>query len=146
MYADVRNTCLRYTPARAWYSQHLFEMYTTLPAKNAHALVYVRICNGAEASWPWKLLQTYVESCASIVQAVVCHPPFCLPDEISSPTMFAQEIRPNPRYLMTRSLLWCCTSIIRSSTLVQASSSLSIGRTCAWPRRLPDDDDCFYYL
>jgi len=31
----------------------------------------------------------------------------------------------------------CCTSIIRSSALVQASSSLPIGRTCAWPRRLP---------
>jgi len=38
---------------------------------------------------------------------------------------------------MTRSPLQCCTSIIRSSALVQVSSSLSIGRTCAWPRRLP---------
>jgi len=38
---------------------------------------------------------------------------------------------------MMRSPLRCCTSIIRSSALVQASSSLSIGRTCAWPRRLP---------
>jgi len=38
---------------------------------------------------------------------------------------------------MTRSPLRCCTRIIRSSALVQASSSLSIGRTCAWPRRLP---------
>ena len=28
----------------------------------------------------------------------------------------------------------CCASIIRSSALVQASSSLSIGRTCTWPR------------
>jgi len=38
---------------------------------------------------------------------------------------------------MTRSPLRCCTSIIWSSALVQASSSLSIGRACAWPRRLP---------
>ena len=38
---------------------------------------------------------------------------------------------------MTRSPLQCCTSIIRSSALVQASSSLSTGRTCAWPRSLP---------
>jgi len=38
---------------------------------------------------------------------------------------------------MTRSPLQCCTSIIRSSALVQVSSSFSIGRTCAWPRRLP---------
>ena len=30
---------------------------------------------------------------------------------------------------MTRSPLWCCTSIIRSSALVQASSSLSMGHT-----------------
>jgi len=38
---------------------------------------------------------------------------------------------------MTRSPLQCFTSIIRSSALVQVSSSLSTGRTCAWPRRLP---------
>jgi len=38
---------------------------------------------------------------------------------------------------MTRSLLRCCTSIIWSSALVQVSSSLSIRRTCAWPRELP---------
>jgi len=28
------------------------EMHTTLSAKNAYALVYARICNGAEASLP----------------------------------------------------------------------------------------------
>ena len=44
---------------------------------------------------------------------------------------------------MTRSPLRCCTSIIWSSALVQASSSLSIGRTCAWPRRLPVTEICF---
>jgi len=38
---------------------------------------------------------------------------------------------------MTRSPLQFCTCIMRSSALLQASSSLSIGRTCAWPRRLP---------
>jgi len=38
---------------------------------------------------------------------------------------------------MTQSPLQCCTSIIRSSALVQASSSLSLSRTCALPRRLP---------
>ena len=39
-------------------------------------LVHARLCNGAAASLPWKLLQTYLESCASIVQAVVtAHPP-----------------------------------------------------------------------
>ena len=30
-----------------------------------------RLCNGAAASLPWKLLRTYLESCANIVQAVV---------------------------------------------------------------------------
>ena len=39
-----------------------------LSTKNAYELVHVR----AEDSLPWKLLQTYLESCASIVQAVVC--------------------------------------------------------------------------
>ena len=34
---------------------------------------------------------------------------------------------------MTRSPLLCCTSIIRSSPLVQASSSLSMTCACAWP-------------
>jgi len=34
---------------------------------------------------------------------------------------------------MTRSPLLCCTSIIRSSPLVQASSSLSMICACAWP-------------
>ena len=40
--------------------------------KNAYELVHARLCNCAEASIPWRLLQTYLESCASIVQAVVC--------------------------------------------------------------------------
>ena len=64
-----------------WCTQHLFNvntctcmvlrtpvwMHTTLPAKNAHAPVHTRPCNSAETSLPWKLLRTYLESCASIV-------------------------------------------------------------------------------
>jgi len=39
-------------------------------------LVHARLCNSAAASLPWKLLRTYLESCANIVQAVVsAHPP-----------------------------------------------------------------------
>jgi len=39
-------------------------------------LVHARLCNGAAASLPWKLLRTYLESCANIVQVVVStHPP-----------------------------------------------------------------------
>jgi len=35
---------------------------------------------------------------------------------------------------MTQSPLQCCTSMVRSSVLMQASSSLSMGRTRAWSR------------
>ena len=73
-----------YSPAHAWCSQHLFEMHTTLSAKSTYALVHARICNCAEASLPWKLLRTYLESCASIVQAVVCRP-LLLPLLLSRP-------------------------------------------------------------
>ena len=44
---------------------------------------------------------------------------------------------------MTRSPLRCSTSIIRSSALVQASSSLSISCTRAWPRSSPSTK--FYF-
>jgi len=105
-----------------------------LSTKNAHAPVHARLCNGAETSLPWKPLRTYLESCASIVQVVVCHPPCRCLDEISRPLfsrnpLFAQEIFPNPRKVMTQSTLRCRTSIIRSSALVQASSNLSMVRT-----------------
>jgi len=64
------------------------EMHTTLSAKNAYALVHARIYNGAEASLPWKLLRTYLESCTSIVQVVVCSlllPPLLLSRPNPSP-------------------------------------------------------------
>jgi hypothetical protein len=39
-------------------------------------LVHARLCNGAAASLPWKVLRIYLESCANIEQAVVsAHPP-----------------------------------------------------------------------
>ena len=78
---------------RVW---HEFR-HAILSTKNAHAPVHARICNRAETSLPWKLFRTYLESCASIVQAAVDRPPCCWLDEICCPTMFAQEIRPNPR-------------------------------------------------
>ena len=46
-------------------------MHTTLPAKNAYALVHAHPCNSADTSLPLRLLRTYLESCASIVQAAV---------------------------------------------------------------------------
>jgi len=56
-----------------------------LSAKNAHALVHARLFNGTEASLPWKLLRTYLESCTSIMQAVVCRPPCLLSRRNLSP-------------------------------------------------------------
>jgi len=51
-------------------------------------LVNARLCNGAAASLPWKLMRTYLESCANTVQAVISarpsassssRPPSCWP-------------------------------------------------------------------
>jgi len=47
--------------------------------KNAYGLVHARLCNGTAASLPWKLLRTYLESCANIVQSVVYRSPSCRP-------------------------------------------------------------------
>jgi len=61
-------------------------LYTVYPPqKNALAPVHARLCNRAETSLPWKLLRTYLESCASIVQAAVCRPPRYWPDELCRP-------------------------------------------------------------
>ena len=47
---------------------------------------------------------------------------------------------------MTRSLLRYCTSIIRSSALVQASSSLSMGSTRTWPRGGYPSQKCIFAI
>ena len=48
--------------------------------KNTYGLVHVHLCNGVTASLSWKLLRTYLESCANIVQAAaVYRPPSCRP-------------------------------------------------------------------
>ena len=57
----------------------------TLSAKNAYGLVHARLCNGAKSSLSWKLWRTYLESCANIVQAVVCYPPSCRLDLAQPP-------------------------------------------------------------
>jgi len=114
----------------AWCSQYLLKWLHTLRKKCicARACAHTQQCR---SFFTIKLLRTYLEYWASIVQAVVCRPPnWCL-DQTHDPTLFAQEIHPNPRKLMAQSQLQCYTSIIWSSALVQASSSLSVGRTCA---------------
>ena len=44
-------------------------------------LVHAHLYNSAAASLPWKLLRTYLESCANIVQAIVSARPAAQLDE-----------------------------------------------------------------
>ena len=74
VHADVHNICLTYTHAHAWCATTPVNT-CGLCAKNACGLVYVRLFKCAVASLPWKLLRTYLESCANIAQAVVYCPP-----------------------------------------------------------------------
>jgi len=80
MYADAHNICLTYTPTHAWCATTPVNAYR-LSAKIAYGLVYARLFNCVATSLPWKLLRTYFESCANIVQGVVycppCRPPSC---------------------------------------------------------------------
>ena len=75
VYADVHNIFLTHTPAHAWCETTPVNA-CRLCAKNAYGLVYARLFNCAAASLPRRLLRTYIESCANIVQAVVYCPPY----------------------------------------------------------------------
>jgi len=75
VYADVHNICLAYTPAHAWCATTPVNA-CLLFAKNTYGLVYARLFNCAITSLSWRLLRTYLESCANIVQAVVYCPPY----------------------------------------------------------------------
>jgi len=114
-----------------------------LSAKNAHALVHARLYNGTEASLPWKLLLTYLEFCASIVQAVVCRPPSSLSQRNQSPD--AVRSKEPCKSTLTWSPLQpeCRISIIRSFVLVQASSSLSMGCSRSVATELTHHRDLF---
>jgi len=97
------------------------ETHTTLSAKNACALVHARICNGAEAlrhdSYCELILSLAQASYRLLFVARSCCPSCCL-DQTRHPMLFAQEICPNSRKLMTWSPLRCCSSIIRSYALM----------------------------
>ena len=76
VYADVHTICLTYIFAHAWCST------TPVNACRLSAKMHMDSCmctyaNGAAASLSWKLLRTYLESCANIVQAIVYHLPSC---------------------------------------------------------------------
>ena len=66
------------------------------PLKNAYRLVHARMCNGAEASLPCKLLRTCVEPCASIMQAVVCR--------LLLPPLLLSRLKPSPNAARSRNL------------------------------------------
>jgi hypothetical protein len=51
-------------------------------AKNAHAPVHARLCNGTELFLPWKLLRTYLESCASSIPYVCWHVYECVTESV----------------------------------------------------------------
>ena len=95
--------------------------------KNAYGLVHARLCNGAEASLPWKLLRTDLESCASIVQAF-----FCLP---LLPPLLLSRPNPLPDSVRSRNLSRSKSTLAHDEvatavshkhhSIMQASSSLS---------------------
>ena len=77
VYADVHNICLTYTLAHEWCATTPVNA-CQLSAKSEYGLVYARLFKCAAASLPYKLLRTYLESCANIVQAVVYCSPYRL--------------------------------------------------------------------
>jgi len=78
-----------------------------------------------------QIIANYLESCASIVQAVVCRTPACCLDASVDRRCSLQKI------IQINASAWrgrrcrCRTSFIRSSTLVLAPSSWSMVRTNA---------------
>jgi len=70
VYADVRKTHLTYTPAQAWCPNYWSKCMHTLSKKCicARACAHMQRCRSFFAM---KLLRTYLEFCASIMQAVV---------------------------------------------------------------------------
>jgi len=94
VYADVHNTCHESNvhTCTCMVLTTPVKNACILSAENAYGLVHARLCNGAEASLTWKLLQTYLESCASIVQAVFCRP-LLLPPMLSRPNPSPDAVR-----------------------------------------------------
>jgi len=96
VYADVHNTCLTYWSAHAWCSQHLLKCVHTLRKMHMHscmrayATVQKLLCYGSYCELVLSLAR------ASCRLSFAARPAYCL-DEIRRPTLFAQEIRSNPR-------------------------------------------------
>ena len=103
-------------------------------------LVHARLCNGAAASLPWKLLRTYLESCANIVQAVVsARPPSPLSSRPPSCWPVDRPVRLRNPFKSTLAHDAVAAVVLHKHhlMLVRASSSLSMVHTRAWPRISP---------
>jgi len=106
-------------------------------------LVHSRLCNGAVASLPWKLLRTYLESCANIVQAVVsAHLPAPSSSRLPSCLPVARHVR--LRNLIKSTLAHDAVTVVvlhKHHLIIRVgagvSSSLSMVHTRAWPRISP---------
>ena len=105
-------------------------------------LVHAHLCNGAAASLPWKLLRTYLESCANIVQAVVSAlPPAPSSSRQPSCWLVARHVRLRNPIKSTLAHDEVAAVVLHKhhliTALVRASSSLSMVHTRAWPRISP---------
>jgi len=148
------NKCVR------WCSQHLSNVHTcicivlTTCQKCMHTLCKKCICTRACAHIQWCRKFFAMEAIANLSWVLREHRTGCrLPLVLSARP--AVSTKPIARRCslkksvqthassMTRLPLRCCTSIIQSSALVQASSSLSMGRTRAWPQNLSPTN--FYF-
>ena len=94
VFADVHNTCLTYTPAHAWCSQHLSKMHAYSPQKmhmdacmRAYAMVQKLLCHGSYCELILSLARV---SCRlSFVACSYCLS--CCLDQTRRPTLFAQK-------------------------------------------------------
>ena len=99
VYADVHSICLTYTPSHAWCSTtHLnaFILSANMhmdSCMRAYATVQQLLCHGSYCELIFSLTRT---SCRL---SFTTHPPAgsTLPDPLCRPTLFVQEIHPNPR-------------------------------------------------
>jgi len=139
LHADFNDTSLTYTPAHAWCSQHLLKCMHTLRKKIIRACMPMQQCRSFFVMEANELMLSLARALCRLSFAARPAPS----RQNQSPDAVRSKIRPNPRQLMTRSPLWCRTSIIRSSALLQASSSLSVGRMQSVATELTHPRDLF---
>jgi len=141
VYADVHNTCLTYTSVHAWCSQHRLKCAPHSPQQmhmrscmRAYATVQKLLCHG---SYCELILSLARASCRLSFAARSCCPSCCL-DQTRRLTLFAQEIRSNPRWdhdVVAAAMSHKHHSIIRVWSRIRA-----------WPRSLHITEICFRHI